>query len=217
VLLVKTTGDEEGHAPYTRGSAIIVPANVAVDALQSKGILAHELFHVYSRALGADRAGRPRRSALYAVFGYTPLERPFHPPVSYVPRLITNPDGPATTHGITVKADGVSQRTVPMLFADPPRYDPFRGGEFFEYLQFRLVAIQREDEAWVAQTHPDGTPVLLDPSHTNYLTLVGHNTDELFQPDELAAASFALALGYGGDTPVPDPSLLKKLDAVLTR
>ena len=50
VLLVKTTGDDEGNAAYTRGSAIVLPRHMADRPAESlEPLLLHELFHVISR------------------------------------------------------------------------------------------------------------------------------------------------------------------------
>ena len=50
VLLVKTSGDEEGGAAYTRGTAIMLPAKVLGNTTPVlRRLLCHELFHVLSR------------------------------------------------------------------------------------------------------------------------------------------------------------------------
>src|SRR5207253_800853 len=65
VLLVKTSGREEGRAAYCRGPAIVIPQNMVNDPPRKlASILAHELFHVLSSH------NRPLREALYATIGF---------------------------------------------------------------------------------------------------------------------------------------------------
>jgi len=50
VLMVKTTGKEEGGASYTRGSAIILPQDVLSSGRgELEHTVAHELFHILTR------------------------------------------------------------------------------------------------------------------------------------------------------------------------
>ena len=59
VVLIRTTGREEGGAAYTRGNAIVVSTEVlkteATDAKLTK-LLGHELFHIISRRDPVRRA-----------------------------------------------------------------------------------------------------------------------------------------------------------------
>lgn len=53
INLVKTTGNEEGNAEYTRGSSIIIPKNLIEQTMEKQEslerVMLHELFHIYSR------------------------------------------------------------------------------------------------------------------------------------------------------------------------
>ena len=74
IHLVRTTGDEEGGAAYTRGDAIVLPDKVLdYPPTQLDRLLAHELFHILSRRDGALRA------KLYHIIGFElcePIELP---------------------------------------------------------------------------------------------------------------------------------------------
>ena len=51
VLIIKTTGKEEGGAAYTRANAIVLPQadlKAPVDRIQKT--ISHEIFHIMSRA-----------------------------------------------------------------------------------------------------------------------------------------------------------------------
>jgi hypothetical protein len=99
ILFIKTTGDEEGHAEYTRGNAIILPQKALAANRRSAlpGTIAHELFHVLSR----NAPGLRERA--YAVIGFQPCgEVPFPPTLAA--RKITNPDAPKNDYCIRVES-----------------------------------------------------------------------------------------------------------------
>ena len=78
---------------------------------------------------------------------------------------------------------------VPVLYADRRHYDPKRGGEFFQYLQFRL-ALQGEDP----QVSSGEQPFVEVKDVSGFFEQVGHNTDYIIHPEEIMADNFALAL-----------------------
>jgi hypothetical protein len=210
VSLVKTSGQEEGQTPYTRGDAIIVPERVAPSV--PVVLLAHELFHILSRQLA--KAVPARLNELYQIVGYQPLDGELAVPAELRPLAITNPDSYAIHHAVKVKAGDTTVLAVPFLFASRPRYDVQKGGEFFQYLQFKLLPVHRAGKTWQVDRDSNQRLVVLDPSATNYTELVGRNTDENFQADELLANNFALALESPAQ-PVPDAWVVQKLDAAL--
>ena len=211
VLLIKSSGLEEGQTPYTRGDAIIIPERV-VAAKMGARVLPHELFHVFSRTLG--KSNPARQNALYKIVGYTPLDGEFEVPVELRARAITNPDSFAIRHGVTIKRGDTTVLTVPFLFASPARYDAKQGGEFFRYLQFKLLPVHREGKSWRVDRDKEGQPLQIDPLETNYSDVVGRNTEENFQADEVLAANFDLALAPKAP-PIADGWIIKQLDAAL--
>ena len=66
VLLIKTTGEEEGGAAYCRQNAIVLPRRHLAQPEGLERLLAHELFHILSRHDAA------RRDRLYAIVGFRP-------------------------------------------------------------------------------------------------------------------------------------------------
>ncbi len=134
VTLIKTTGREEGDAAYTRGTSIILPASKAA-ARNIDTLLAHELFHVLSRH---DTETRER---LYQLIGFRKCGE-LKLPADLQARRLTNPDAPVNDHCIQVKHQGQSLWVVPVLTSKVDTYDKARGGEFFQYLQFQLMAIE---------------------------------------------------------------------------
>lgn len=183
ILLIKTSGREEAGAAYTRGTAIILPRNRLNEApVAQEKLLAHELFHVLSR-YDADARGR-----LYGVIGFRPAPGVKLPP-QLQPLRITNPDGPRYDFSIRVEHDQQPVEAVPVLYAKSP-YDPARQKSFFGYLQFRLMVIDRQGEAW-APRMAAGEPVMLAPGELpDFGRQIGANTGYIIHPDEILADNF---------------------------
>ena len=188
--LVRTTGREEGGAAHTRGTLVVLPDTMLASAkIDLRHIVAHELFHVISRR---DPA---LRTALYRVIGFTPVAE-FKFPRTLVDRRITNPDAPRNDHAIEVSYQGEKLRAVPILYADPGRYDPARGGEFFDYLQFRLALPTPGKSARLVEVGDVG----------GFFEQVGRNTDYIIHPEEILAENFA-ALVVGETKALPTPAI----------
>lgn len=184
IILVKTTGKEEGNAAYCRRNVIVLPRKMMKQ--QPAGLqrlLTHELFHVLS-------SHNPElRSKLYAIVGFTTC-----PPIQMPPMLrdrkLTNPDAPELDAFIKLTVDGETVTAVPVLYASTDAYDVKRGGTFFEYLTFRLMAVELADEHWRPLLR-DGQPQLLDPkSNASFHEQIGKNTRYIIHPDEILADNF---------------------------
>lgn len=203
VRVIKTTGLEEGQAPYTRGDAIILPAGIFQKPERLGAVLAHELVHILLRSVYPER-----RDAAYALAGYRPLSR-FVLPEDAGPRLLTNPDGFGYLHAATL-ADGT--RVVPVLTGTGP-YDPARGGEFFSYLKFRLLEV--EDHQGIARAKRDASGALVwrEPDRA-YLDAVRSATGYVIHPDELIASNFEALLA---GKPAPPGTLPEVLSRYLAR
>lgn len=202
VLLVKTSGDEEGGAAYTRGSAVVLPRRVLASSPRNlRRLLCHELLHVLSRY-------RPDlRERLYAAIGFVPCGDVVLPGPLEARRL-TNPDAPAFDHAIRVRCDGIDRWMVPVLFfrEDAPAAAA-AGRPFLAGMEFRLLAVD------IAGTPPRGTPVLDDagapilrtPDEVEgFFEQTGRNTAYLIHPEEIVADNVAL-LVTAADAPPETP------------
>jgi hypothetical protein len=200
ILFIKTTGDEEGHAEYTRANAIVLPQK-ALDANRRsalQGTIAHELFHVLSRN------APDLRERTYAVIGFQPCgEVPFPPALAA--RKITNPDAPRNDHCIRVESGGMPIWAVPILFSKSDHYNPASGGEFFDYLKFQFLVVEKSG--------PDAT---YDPSKVTLLDVrqmqgffeqIGRNTDYIIHPEEILADNFEYLLIGKPNLASPDVQL----------
>ncbi len=207
IPLIKTSGLEEGNASYTRQNAILI----AQKELRSpghglEGLIIHELFHVLSRQ------NPDLRARLYGILGFARInEIPY--PGDLAPRKITNPDGVQTGWAITVTNQNESLAAVPILFATTPQYDLKKGGEFFDYLTFKLLVVSNQGAAWAPKL-TDGKPRLLDPPEAKgFLEQIGGNTDYIIHPDEILAVNFVHMVN--GETNLATPRIVDEMRKVL--
>lgn len=209
VLFVKTTGDEEGQAAHTRQNAIIIPRRMADDPEASlETMVLHELFHVMSRH------APDLKTNLYRVIGFRPIPHVDYP-ASLRQRKITNPDGFETGWFINVTNDHRLQAVIPVLYARQERYDMNRGGEFFNYMIFKLLVITNENQQWRPQLD-GGRPRLSGVEEVQgYFEQIGKNTRYVIHPDEILADNFVKLVH--GDTNLPSPWVVEGMRSVLRR
>jgi len=211
VWLIKSSGMDEGGAAYCRGNAIVLPRGMLARPPGGKldSLLAHELFHILSR----QHDGRRRK--LYRIVGFKLIEQVKLPP-SLADRKITNPDAPWINCYIKFQHDGQPFLGAPLLYAKAQRYDPSRGGTFFDYMQFELLKIEADGDNWTAATDADGNPVLLDPTkNEDYFAQIGKNTRYIIHPEEIMADNFAALLT--GREDLPNPEIVEELAEVLSK
>ena len=183
IVFIKTTGQEEGNAGYTRENAIVLPRRLlGSPAAELQKLLAHELFHIASRASPA------LAPLLYEAIGFRPCgEAEF--PESLAARKITNPDAPRNDYCIRVMLDGEEVSATPILFSRSDTYDGARGGEFFEYLQLALL-LRTEPAPETTEGPAPRVVGLRDVS--GFFEQVGRNTQYIIHPEEILADNFAL-------------------------
>ncbi len=182
ITLIKTTGKDEGAAPYTRGTSIVLPRRTASQSAKGlERLFYHELFHIISR-------GNPRlRDQLYEIIGYKKCGV-VSLPGDMMPRRISNPDAPVVEHCIRVLRNDETYWVAPVLFSRTARYDPETGGTFFRYLEFRLMQIDRKTSAAILK---DSMPLLLKPDAVEgFFEQIGRNTNYIIHPEETLANNF---------------------------
>jgi hypothetical protein len=205
IHLLKSTGDDEGSAPYTRGTSIVLPERFMRQSGKSlERLFYHELFHIVSRS-------NPKlRDELYGIIGYEKCG-PVSLPADMMPRRISNPDAPVIEHCIRVSKDGESRWCAPVLFSRTPKYNPKTGGTFFRYLQFRLMAIDRKTSKAILK---DGKPILWKHDAVEgFFEQIGRNTDYIIHPEETLANNFVYLMMAKQD--LKNPEIPKKIEAVL--
>lgn len=174
IMVIKTHGQEEfGAAGYTRGNAIILNAEAQG---VGTGLVAHELFHVFSRH------NTNTRDKIYSVFGFKKCN-----PISVTTTLdslnITNPDCPVIEHYITVDGEDM----VLILYSKKP----YNGGNVFEkYVAVSLLAIE-EKHGQMQPKVRQYKPVIYEfQDKMEIFQQVGFNTPYLLHPEEISAEHF---------------------------
>ncbi len=202
ILLIQTTGKEEGDAAYCRRHAVILPRRyVGFPAAQLEPIFIHELFHVLSSHNEA------LRNSLYEIIGFKPCPE-IALPESLADLKITNPDGPLLNYYIALDVDGQQRLAVPLLYS-PERFDPRQNRSFFQYLKFRLLVVERDGVDWSVAT-ASGNPILLDPLQTpSFHQQIGGNTKYILHPDEVLADNFMHLMMRKPD--LPNPEIVSKM------
>ena len=207
VLLVKTSGHEEGHTPYHRGNAIVLPAGVLQWPRETlHEIIVHELFHVMTSA------NPELREALYGVIGFGSCA-PLQLPPGLASRKITNPDAPGLGHCMSL-GDGSSGDVVfPVLLSSAERYDPARSGGLLEYVALDLVVAEWRDGGWKPKQVDGALTRLGHGQFQSFLDRIGKNTANSAHPEEILADNFVLLVK--GVRDVPTPSIIAAIDKVL--
>jgi hypothetical protein len=207
ILLVKTSGDEEGGAGYTRGSAVMLP-QAHEEELALQHLLAHEIFHV------ASRNHPDLKRALYQAIGFEECGELVLPP-PLAARKMTNPDAPVNEHCIELTLDGASVWGMPILLSREERFDPDAGRAFFEYLTLSMLLVDRTGGV-ARPLERDGAPALLPFNRVGGLgEQIGHNTNYVIHAEEILASNFELlVLGAQG---APSPEVLERIRVELTR
>ncbi|MEO8498601.1 MAG: hypothetical protein ABI614_26360, partial [Planctomycetota bacterium] len=206
ILLIQTTGKEEGDAADRRRHAVILPQRyVGFPASQLEQIFIHELFHVLSSH------NEPLRNSLYEIIGFKPCPE-IALPASLADFKITNPDGPSLNYYIELDVDGQHRLAVSLLYSQE-RFDPTQSRSFFGYLKFRLLVVQHDDDRW-SVIEEAGTPTLLDPAQTpSFHQQIGGNTKYIIHPDEVLADNFMFLVMQKPD--LPNPEIVEKMAVLL--
>lgn len=208
ILLIHTTGREEGEAAYTRANAIILPTKVLKYQLeQMESLLAHELFHVLSRQ------NPELRSALYGVIGFRLCDE-IQLPESFKDRKLTNPDAPLIDCFIELPVEGKKVLAAPILYSNSKAYDPKKGGTLFSYLTFRLMVVERKGDKLVPVLNGEN-PVVFEPAQVpQFFGQVGSNTTYIIHPDEILADNFMHLVKESKD--LQTPRLIDRIGSLLS-
>ena len=207
IYLIKTTGEDEGAAPYTRGISIVLPERTVRQSPKGlERLFYHELFHIISRN------NTQLRDELYALIGFQPcgvvsLTK------GLMPRRISNPDAPVVEHCIRITEGGKSHWVAPVLFSRIPEYDPKVGGTFFRYLEMRLMAIDRDSAKPILR---DDKPVMFRPREVQgFFEQIGNNTNYILHPEETLANNFVFLITKKQD--LANPEIPEKIKNVLLK
>ena len=182
INLILTTGNEEGNTAYTRGNSIILQRDKLPNTKKLKNIIAHEIFHIYARS------DHKTRDNLYKTIGFHLVDEITFPEF-LKDRKITNPDAPINNYAISINYQGTNLWVIPICYSKHDNYIPGKAGEFFDYLQFKLLVVLDNNGNSI---YKPGNPVILDVYQvTGFFEKIGVNTGYFFHPEEILANSFS--------------------------
>jgi hypothetical protein len=206
--LIRTSGREEGEAAYTRADAIVLPSSKLRGAEAAlPRLLAHELFHVISRA------NPELRDRLYRIIGFEPCGEVKHP-TQLQDRRITNPDAPINAHAIEVTVDRAKVWAVPILYSNTAVYDPARSKTFFDHLTFEFLLVELRPNRR-HQVPGDRLRLVSPEKAEGFQDKIGRNTGYVIHPEEICADNFMLLLT--GVTTAKTPGILERMQDELSR
>jgi hypothetical protein len=205
VWLISSNGQESAGAPYTRGNAVVLPANMTLQGYSDISLLAHELWHVAARHAPA------LATRLYAEIGFGPIpELTF--PQAWAEARIANPDAPGNRHAMRLTVDGRTPLVTPVLVASRTTLKP--GETFFSVLEPRLLEVEPDLARGATRAVlRDGEPVWYPMAGAHdYLRRLGGNTRYVIHHEEVMADNVALLAA--GIQP-RNPELLARIKAAL--
>lgn len=209
VFFVKTTGNEEGGAAYTRANAIFFPKKfIEVPQDRLNFVVAHEFFHVLSRT------NPELRDKLYEVIGFKNSGEVELPPF-LKEHKISNPDAPVHRHVIEVQVNGKPHWGVPLIYSERD-FDAEEGKTFFQYLVHKLLVVEKDGRPFdeVRKSFDGKNARLYAPDEVDgYFEQVGRNTGYMIHPEEILAENFVHMLMK---TPnLPNPEITARISRVL--
>jgi len=136
-------------------------------------------------------------------------------PLKLKSRKLTNPDAPRNDHGIRLQVEGKARWAIPILFSNAETYNVERGGEFFNYLQFQFLLVNRIDNSSpFTPTYDSQKPSLVGLQQVSgFFEQVGKNTRYIIHPEEILADNFALLVLQEDNLASPD--IIRKLTEIL--
>ncbi len=204
VLITKSNGGADTSLPHTRGNAINMGQQLPATDEGLDGLFFHELFHVLSRRNAA------RHDEMYAIVGFVPCVVDL--PADVRAQTVTNPDAPLLRWATAPDANGRS--IVPVLFGNPPRWDPAQP-QFGRYFNLRFLQATRNDAGQCAVTIENGQPVDVpgDQAVPAIHAVAGANTNYVLHAEELLADNFSQLMM--GRTDAPNPEVQARLATFL--
>ena len=188
IHFIKTSGEEEGHAPYTRGNAIVLPKNV-INGFKDHLVptLVHELFHILSK-------NDPRlRRDLYRLIGFRPIEGKVVLDLGDGVSTVTNPDGAFDDYSVYVSVNGEEESVVPILVSDVLTGDIDLNFNFFKHI--RLVFLKLKNSLFGSDGGASEKPYFEMNEVAGYFEQIGVNSKgglvlSYIHPDEVMAENF---------------------------
>jgi hypothetical protein len=219
--LVKTTGKEEFDAAYTRARAIMLPqSKTSLPMTDPRGayfLLAHEMFHLLSRA------DSRLRDDLYALLGFQLVKR-FEYPAEVEERRVSNPDAFEYLHAVQVQSSAGVASVLPVNQSRVPLHEAIQLPNFLAALDIVLLAVDAETGRVLRDGN--GNLIKYNFGNTNWVPLLRRNSSFIIHPEEVLADNFATLMEWRSDgvlpaanpagVPVNDVALLVAMQDTMT-
>lgn len=221
IHLVKTSGAEEFDTAYTRGRSIMLPQRLVSlptsNPREAFFLLAHELFHVLSRA------NPSLRESLYALLDFERVAG-FDYPAELEATRLSNPDAFAYEHALTVQTATEMAAVLPVNQSTVPLAEAIQLPSIFAALDIVLLAV----DADTGDVLRDGSGALMAHGfgNTDWPPRLLRNSSFIIHPEEVLADNFATLMeeranGFleptnPGGFPINDLDLLRDIEDVLT-
>ena len=196
--LIKTSGEEEFGAAYTRRHAIMFPESMAslptTDPRRAYFLLAHEVFHVLSRT------DPLLRDDLYALLGFKTVDG-FEYPAELEDRRISNPDAFEYLHSLTVQSGSGSVDVMPVIQSLLPLNEVIQLPNFFDALDIVLLSV--DADTGEALRDSNGDLIKYNFANTNWIPLMLRNSSFIIHPEEVLADNFATLMEWRADGVLP--------------
>lgn len=196
ILLVQTTGVEEGNAGgYTRAAAIVIPERqLQSNPEQLESFMLHELFHVMTRH-------NPKvRIPIYELIGFQYCGE-IEYPRELIPRRITNPDAFHFDACIELTVEERSVFLIPLTLSTSATYS---GGGMFAYVTIEFLEVEL-NSGRATPKYVNSQPVLYEMGVVQgYMEKIGQNTGYIIHAEEILADNFTYAVQNRQGLPNPE-------------
>ena len=203
IVLVKASDELMNGFPHTRANAIVLQEGMLADVMKQDGLreylLAHEAFHVLSRA---DPA---LREALYGAIGFRACAA-VDVPAALASLRLTNPDAPHSRHAITLRRGGQPLEVLPFVHFASHDADPRAG--FAGQVRTSWLPVERAQGRCKAR---DERLALADLE--GLAEQAGGNTGYVIHPEEILADNFALL--FREPAKIASPRVLERMRRIL--
>ena len=180
---------------YTRENNVILPKYLLQkrDKELLKGLLAHELFHIYSRY------HPEHREKLYGLFGFEKLDTSFEQiemPDRLRRTIMANPDAMDLMYSIEVEhINDTKHRCILLSSTEYHQYNQ-SGLRYFPAFSTNFYEIvEKPGGGYRLLTNEDGSSTIdymnVAPS---FFEKIGYNTAYFYHPDEILAENFSIML-----------------------
>jgi len=204
VTLSCTNGKDGSESPHTRGDTVFLPVGFEEPQVSDTELMAHELFHVWSRRHPAEA------NRLYALLGFKAAPE-LAWPAEWQENRLSNPDAPFNRNVIRIDTPEGAYTVMPVLVA---RQMPKAGELIFSVMDVRLLAVESsEDGKSMTPVRRDGKPLWFPAFKTqSYAEQLGGNTPYIIHPEEAMADNVSYLVS--GRT-VRNPALLARIRETL--